>query len=259
MEIFGEDFIVERIVTATKEEIDLYVSQSRPFILTGTVEQWPAASLWKDPKYLLNKIGEDTIIPVRTNFTQTKNGVEWLGETANIPFQSFMKHWLQGKNWSKEENIQEKCYYLASLPMNKHFSALMDDVVVPIHAKEQKKSGNLWIGNAGQITPVHYDFSTGDPGMDGLHAVIIGKKLFRLYDPFLNEHLFPRKCEWGRFHQAIVEEDGLPSINTFKQFKNAKCIEIELKAGEMLFIPKLWWHHVVTLEPSEFLVSASWK
>ena len=33
-------------------------------------------------------------------------------------------------------------------------------------------------------------------------------------------------------------------------FENAKYIEVELKEGEMLFIPKLWWHHVRTLENS---------
>ena len=38
----------------------------------------------------------------------------------------------------------------------------MDDVIVPPHPKEQKKAGNLWIGNKGQITDVHYDYSTGN-------------------------------------------------------------------------------------------------
>jgi hypothetical protein len=35
--------------------------------------------------------------------------------------------------------------------MNKHFPSLAKDVIVPHHPLEQKKSGNLWIGNAGQV------------------------------------------------------------------------------------------------------------
>lgn len=33
-------------------------------------------------------------------------------------------------------------------------------------------------------------------------------------------------------------------------FEHAKYLEIELVRGEMLFIPKLWWHHVRTVENS---------
>ena len=68
----------------------------------------------------------------------------------------------------------------------------VEDVVVPPHPLEQKKSGNLWIGNAGQVTPVHYDYSTGDPGMDGIHGMILGTKIFRLFNPQGNELYFPR-------------------------------------------------------------------
>ena len=134
----------------------------------------------------------------------------------------------------------------------------MDDISVPIHAKEQKKSGNFWIGNAGQITPVHYDFSTGDPGMDGIHALVVGRKIFKLFDPQKNEKCFTRKTNWGRFHQAVVDGDnGLPDPKKQTNFSNAKYVEIDLKAGEALFIPKNWWHHVHTVEPrhARFLIS----
>lgn len=103
-------------------------------------------------------------------------------------------------------------YYLASLPMNKHFQTLCNDVNVPLHPKEQNKSGNLWLGNTGQITHVHYDWSTGDPGMDGLHAVVKGRKKFLLFDPALNVEAFPRVKIWGRFHNSIVGKSGLPGI-----------------------------------------------
>jgi len=108
----------------------------------------------------------------------------------------------------------------------------------------------LWIGNKGQITSVHYDFSTGDPGMDGLHAVIKGRKRFLLFDPQLNEKCFRRRCVWGRFHNAEIDHHGLPDPKLHPEFANAKCISIELQAGDLLYIPKLWWHHVTTLEPS---------
>ncbi len=68
---------------------------------------------------------------------------------------------------AEEKDKEEDYYYLASLPINRIFPTLIDEVIVPEHAKEQMKYGNLWIGNGGQITPLHHDTSTGDPGMDG--------------------------------------------------------------------------------------------
>ena len=69
-------------------------------------------------------------------------------------------------NSGEERDREEQFFYLASLPMNKYFPMLCDDVIVPDVPKSQKKSGNLWIGNQGQITPIHYDYSTGDPGQN---------------------------------------------------------------------------------------------
>lgn len=228
------------------------------------------------------------MIPVRADF-KSVNSDEWMGEPKQIEFEEFLHHWLKRKNKEKEkekremqtennkndgkqelnpeiivesnfstnddqkkgEQQEDEFYYLASLPMNKYFPTLMKDVVVPEHASEQKKSGNLWIGNKGQITPVHYDFSTGDPGMDGIHALVNGRKKFLLFDPALNANCFRRKNFWGRFHQAISDQStGLPNLKECPEFANAKPLEIILESGEALFIPKNWWHHVHTLEPS---------
>jgi len=120
-----------------------------------------------------NKSWNKTKIPVRTNFS-SQNPEEWFGEAEEIKFSTFMEHWMKNKEWSEDNEKKEIFYYLASLPMNKYFEKLMNDVKVPFYPSKQKKAGNLWIGNSGQITSVHYDFSTGDPGMDGFHAVIKG-------------------------------------------------------------------------------------
>ena len=45
---------------------------------------------------------------------------------------------------------------------------------------------------AGQVTPIHHDWSAGDPGMDGLHVVVLGRKLFKLFDPLINVKCFKR-------------------------------------------------------------------
>lgn len=230
-------------VVHSYDELEPLIHTATPAIVCGVVQGWPATTKWT-PSYLLQRIGEDTPVTVRTDFSDYGNSTEWLGHNTTLPFKEFLAQWLQGGPKDGQEGL-----YLASLPLGKHFPELCEDVLVPPHPAEQKKTGNLWIGNRGQITPVHYDFSTGDPGMDGLHAVISGRKLFRLYDPAGNEQYFPRRQVWGRFHQAIVDPvTGLPDPAQYPQFANAHCLAVELGPGDMLFIPKLWWHHVTTLE-----------
>eukprot|EP01116_Phalansterium_solitarium_P013552 TRINITY_DN30937_c0_g1_i1.p1 TRINITY_DN30937_c0_g1~~TRINITY_DN30937_c0_g1_i1.p1 ORF type:complete len:402 (+),score=133.98 TRINITY_DN30937_c0_g1_i1:85-1290(+) len=253
-------FEIERLSNPSNEVFEKYIASSTPFIMTDVVTSWPAWSLWRTDDYLLDKVGRDTLLPLRSRFandeTRGDSGdePEWYGETRQVRFGDFLRQWRQladeGHRWSEEADRSGEYYYLASLPIAKHFAPLAADVAVPPHPQQQRKSGNLWIGNAGQMTPVHHDFSTGDPGMDGLHAVIRGRKTFRLFDPELNAARFPRKTRWGRFHQSMVDAGGLPSAARYPQFAGADCLQIDLRAGEMLYIPKLWWHHVVTEEPS---------
>eukprot|EP01133_Synstelium_polycarpum_P001532 gene1532-1789_t len=139
--------------------------------------------------------------------------------------------------------------YLASLPVHKYFEELQDDFTVPEIPRDQNKSANLWIGSKGQVTPLHHDWSTGDPGMDGFHAIISGRKLFKLFDPTDNHMALRRKREWGLFHHAQVDVER-PDLESFPEFATATCLDVVLEQGEMLYIPKLWWHYVRTLEPS---------
>ncbi|KNC46225.1 transcription factor jumonji domain-containing protein [Thecamonas trahens ATCC 50062] len=145
--------------------------------------------------------------------------------------------------------VNDSSVYLASLPIVKYFPALMETYVVPPPAASQGKAGNLWLGSAGQITPVHYDFSTREPGMDGLHAVVAGTKIFRLFDPAANLGRIPRRRSWWRWHQGAIDVLD-PDLDTHPGFAEAAWDDVELAAGDMLFIPKLWWHHVRTTTPA---------
>ncbi|KAK5580310.1 hypothetical protein RB653_000326 [Dictyostelium firmibasis] len=254
---------IDRINKPTREQYEEYILKNQPFIITGVVNNWISFEKWIpsqniDNDYFLSILDKD--VPVREIGIEVG---EWLGKTKNINFSLFWKKWrehyfncknennknIENNNNNNNNNNKEPRYYLASLPIQTYFKELIDDFEIPEIPKEQNKIGNLWIGFKDQITPLHHDWSSGDPGMDGLHAIIIGKKLFKLFDPILNVNCFKRKKEWGHFHQSEFDFDN-PDFKEFPEAKNYKMIEIELNQGEMLFIPKLWWHHVKTLEPS---------
>ncbi len=51
-----------------------------------------------------------------------------------------------------------------------------------------------------------------------------------------------------------------PDFERFPQFRAAlaAAVTAELAAGDALFIPPLWWHHVESLEPFNLLVNYWW-
>ncbi|EFA80607.1 transcription factor jumonji [Heterostelium album PN500] len=206
----------------------------------GVVGTWPCFNLWKSPSYLIGKIG-DTEIPIREIGYDVG---EWLGKTTNLKFSTFFENWLNNCNSEQQQQQQQQQldekqqqqqqqqpkYYLASLPVHKYFKELMNDYEVPDIPKEQGKSANLWIGSKGQVTPLHHDWSTGDPGMDGLHAIVSGRKLFRLFDPAANIKFIKRKNEWGLFHHATIDLDH-PDYLANPEFQHAESLDVVLEQG----------------------------
>jgi Cupin-like domain len=204
-------------------------------------------------------VSGETPVPGEEERSDAQNdgqGDEWLGKAETMTFGDVYERWQRDRDhWydiDADMSGAKAYWYIASLPISRYFPMLTEHVdPVPPAAHQQKKSGGFWVGSRGQITPLHMDMSTGDPGMDGLHTVVFGCKRFRLFDPALPAHLehIPRRNFWGRFHQSRgFDETGLPASADFRT--NARCMVIDVRPGETIFIPKLWWHHVETLEPS---------
>eukprot|EP01139_Manchomonas_bermudensis_P021606 Amastigsp_a683668_23.p1 type:complete len:379 gc:universal Amastigsp_a683668_23:1167-31(-) len=227
--------------------IEEHICSSRPFVIRGATRTWPQRD-WSDARWLEETIGSETKVTVRENVPGERG--EWLGLPAELCFGDFVRQWTEPEveDYSTAQgSTRLPRFYLASLPISRNFPQLSQNIVIPPFAAEQgPKYGNFWMGNAGQVTPLHYDYSSGEPGMDGFHVLLAGSKVFRLYDPVVNLGCIPRKREWWRWHQADIDPDA-PDLAAHPRFASARCVEIELGPGDLLFIPKLWWHHVYTL------------
>jgi hypothetical protein len=88
-----------------------------------------------------------------------------------------------------------------------------------------------------------------------------GQKKFILYHPNDSRFLYPRKLQdsgmaWFDENEAVFcseipFENGLDKIDLkkFPLYEHASPYEVDLKAGESLFIPSHWWHFTVAHEP----------
>jgi hypothetical protein len=100
----------------------------------------------------------------------------------------------------------------------------------------QWDKARIWLGPAGTVTPLHCDYD------DNLFAQVWGEKRFLLYPPHHAEFLYLREANPALSGSPFDPE--APDYSAFPLARQARSIECALQAGEMLFLPAGWFHHV---------------
>lgn len=96
-------------------------------------------------------------------------------------------------------------------------------------------SSGVLIGPASSKAHLHQDFLNSHAYL----AQIVGRKKCTLFSPEDSAALY----------EGTVDVDQR-DFDRFPLFRNATAYECILEPGEMIFMPCLWWHHVVALENS---------
>ena len=114
---------------------------------------------------------------------------------------------------------------------------------------------SIWIGNRTRIA-AHYDLP------DNLAVTAAGGRRFTLFPPDQLANLYIGPIDFTPAGQAISLVDfAAPDYERFPRFRDAlEHAEVaELEAGDALFIPTMWWHHVEALERFNVLVNYWWR
>jgi Cupin-like domain len=110
--------------------------------------------------------------------------------------------------------------------------------------RERARSCRLWMSEGGECTPWHYDGNS----LEIFNAQVIGKKRFTLVSPHTPIDLAAFSL-LGRAPVALPEQ-LLSARHEHTSF--------ELCAGELLYLPRHWFHFVESLEPFNANVNWVW-
>lgn len=109
----------------------------------------------------------------------------------------------------------------------------------------------LWVAGA-MRTQTH-----NDPDHN-IACVVAGRRRFVLFPPDQVGNLYVGPLDKPPPLSLAQIED--PDFERFPRFREAldHAVEATLEAGDALFMPKYWWHHVTSLAPFNLMVNYWW-
>ncbi len=143
--------------------------------------------------------------------------------------------------------------YLASIDVHGFFTGLHEANHVDLG--DRSTLASIWMGTRTRIA-AHNDFP------DNLACVAVGRRRFTLFprEQFRNLYLGPvDNTPAGRAVSMVDFHD--PDLDRHPRFAEAlrHAQVAELAAGDALYIPSMWWHHVEGLDAFNVLVNYWWR
>lgn len=112
----------------------------------------------------------------------------------------------------------------------------------------------IWIGGKTTVA-AHFDPS------ENIACCLTGRRKFTLFPPsqIANLYIGPFEFTPSGATISLVDFDN-PDYEKYPNFKIAEenSFQTELAAGDAIYIPYLWWHHVVSLEGVNALMNYWW-
>lgn len=221
---------IDRVSGLSVEEFcELYENANRPVIITDAIADWPALHLW-GREYLNQAFGENTVIvgdaPMR--FSSYCKYMD--AQSDELPLYLFSKNFCEAApQLSNDFRVPD--YFAEDL-----FSALPSD----------SRPDYRWLicGPYKSGSTFHQDPNA----TSAWNAVVKGSKRWIMYPP----HVTPpgvRVSEDGADVACPVSlMEWFLSFYDYKDATGVVPLECTLKAGEVLFVPRRWWHMAINLE-----------
>jgi hypothetical protein len=205
------------------------INVSTPTLFRNAASEWRAVSKWNDPKYLSGKIGLNKQVPISLGGCEETTSGNTKSRKINMLFERFIALLHEG-----DCNGYLKQYDLSQSP-------LLREDVMPEKLFQKWSFGvcYLWIGSEGSSkTGLHNDDE------NNVLCQITGQKQVLLISPNERSNLYPNDLYDSGTECCDVSASS-PNFDLHPLFKGVSTIfSVTLNPGDILFIPKYWYHQV---------------
>jgi jumonji domain-containing protein 7 len=275
---FWVDFEIERIHDCTPLQFCKQAyARYHPVILSGAVDNWPAFDYWneeylsatlQDKKISVNVTPDGRADSIQQVVIDEQEGLKkYFIYPADVQMTVSEFFRLLNERDTVEENSIIPYLSQQNDNLRKEFPELLKDIDVSIpFAAEvlgEPEAVNLWIGDERSVSSLHKDH------FENLYVVIRGEKTFTLFPPtdtaFLPEETFSclkykTESQNDRITSLKLTQEDLPSdsltwisidpddesvsLRDWPEKRLCSPIRCTVGAGEMLYIPAMWYHRV---------------
>lgn len=230
----------------------------QPVVIRGLVDSWPVVlAAERSPAHLRDYLAR---------FDRGAHAEVFVGE-PNIAGKYYYSDDLRGFNFSRgrmsfgcalDEIVStagregQRSMYLGSLPAEHHLPGFASENSLSI-----LKAGiepRIWLGHASNVS-AHYDT------MDNIACVVAGARRFTLYAPETIDRLYIGPIDHTMAGQPVsLAASAPPDDERFPRFREVReqALVAELRAGDAIYVPKLWWHQVEATSSLNALVNYWW-
>ena len=246
-------------VVVTAADLDTALREAdRPFVVRGLVADWPLVEAGRrsghDARAYLLQRARDTKFTVSVGapgtdgrlFYDAAMGMNFRTVRADLPD-------IFAKIDATKTQPDAPPIYLASIDVKGFFDGLHEANHVDLG--DRTCLASIWMGTRTRIA-AHNDFP------HNLACVAAGRRRFTLFPPDQFRNLYLGPVDNTPAGRAISMVDfHAPDPVKHPRFRDAlRHAQIaELDAGDALYIPSTWWHHVEGLEPFNVLVNYWWR
>jgi hypothetical protein len=218
---------IERRAAPSRDDFADFVRRGRPVVLTGLLDGWKARA-WS-LETIDRAFGACSAMKLGT-----RDGVLDVDERQTAEFRPIRV--------SEQIAAMRRgdCASYLSVPLDRMPPSFHQGIsTLPYCEGARHLRGRFWLGPAGTVTPLHHDLP------HNLSAQLFGRKRWLLYPP--TESVY-RCAPWSRAPNFARVDPERPDVARFPRFASARPLGCVLSPGEVLFIPRLWWHHVRSLD-----------
>ncbi|MBF6416322.1 cupin-like domain-containing protein [Nocardia cyriacigeorgica] len=202
-----------------------YIARREPAYFPGLAAGWPAVQRW-DFHFLGELRPEMSIDLVRGDREST--ATHFTRSTLGAYMESLAR-----------DDPGAEPLYLKEFNLVHRFPELQADIsprkrLFPRRAFAPPPG--VWVGPAGARTGAHYDL------LGNIAVAIRGNKRFRIAPPGFVEQadaLSAKYDPWARLSALQLKEVAATTTNSAENL-----LEVELRAGDALYVPDHWWHEV---------------
>ncbi|XP_067648598.1 bifunctional peptidase and (3S)-lysyl hydroxylase Jmjd7 [Eurosta solidaginis] len=248
-----------------------FYAKCQPLVIRNAIKHWPAVQKWT-PAYLEQVLG-DKLLDVTTTPNGYADGLAKQDDTEyfvvpldeKMTMQNFLQrlddpaaaiHYIQKQNSNFTTDFPELANDINVKDLNFAEQCLNEPPLI-----------NFWMGDKRAVTSMHKD------PFDNLYCVISGQKDFILLPPHQMVNI-PRKkypvgqyrrnsvgqffiepvlkesasveggAKEGAFTEWISIDPLAPDYDKYPQYALTKQLHVRVNAGDILFLPNFWFHHV---------------